>query len=495
MEKNYFLKKVLQACVLFFLIITANVFSQVGIGTVAPETSSILDVSSTTKGMLTPRMTTAQRLAITTPADGLMVYDIDLKAFHYFNSSTVVWTIVNSAATGRLKFKRIRSSDVLATVLASELAAGGTTKYLLDSNTYYEINGTITFDNPIDLNNAYLAGLDTNHDVIFRNGNLFVGSTGGSIRNVTLNVPSGNVFNISGAISQNFIFRDSVVANCANVGSITGLGLVFVSIVQFVGNINGITYNNISQLLLSNIGWFGNNQGTYEKLTGTFGLVQKQGGFSQVEGTAIGFDVSANPIISGDAVMETVVFTGATSGKYVNGYTGAGTYAGYNFNNNWNIRCAGIPIEADPFTTGSVYLDRIPTSPAGFLTDTNATYKVPGTTISTNLFRMDGATSNRLTYLGKRPRTFSVSASISFEGATGSADLLFYYVKSAVGGTPTTFITSSETFIDSNNTNIQSIAVLGTVTLANGEYVELCVRRLNGTNKSFTFRSYNMSIE
>jgi hypothetical protein len=76
---------------------------------------------------------------------------------------------------------------------------------------------------------------------------------------------------------------------------------------------------------------------------------------------------------------------------------------------------------------------------------------------------MDGATANRLVYLGKI-KTFSVSASISFEGDNGSTDLLFYFVKSAAGGTPITLITSSETFIDSNNTNIQSIAVLGTVT-------------------------------
>jgi hypothetical protein len=105
----------------------------------------------------------------------------------------------------------------------------------------------------------------------------------------------------------------------------------------------------------------------------------------------------------------------------------------------------------------------VPTSPSGTLPDTNATYKVPGTTISSNLFRMDGATANRLVYLGKIKNFFSVSASISFEGDNGSTDLLFYFVKSA-GGTPITLITSSETFIDSNNTNIQSIAVLGTVT-------------------------------
>ncbi len=496
MRKNYFSKKVLQACVLFFMIITTNVFAQVGIGTITPHASSVLDVSSTTQGMLTPRMTTVQRAAIGSPADGLMVYDTDLKSFYHYNSTLTSWNVINSGTTGRLKFKRIKSTDVLATVLATEKAAGGNTKYLLDVNTYYEINGTISFDLPIDLNNAYISGQDANEDVLVRtSGNLFDGTTGGSIRNVTIQVPGGKVFNLSGAATQSLIIRDTVIAGSQSVGSITGFGLVFVSIVQYVGNATGIVYDNISKLLISNAAWFSNNGGTYEKLQGTFGLVQKQGGFTEVSGTAIGFDVSSNPTITGDAVMELVVFTGAVSGAgaYVKPYT-SGSYTGYNFNNGWSVRCAGIPNEGDSFATGNLYLNRALTSPTIQLADTGSAYKIPGTTISTNLFRMNGSTSNRLVYSGKKARTFTATATVSFEGGSGATDVLFYFVKFSSTGVPT-FITSSETFIDSNTANVQSFSVSGTITLANGEYVELYAQRLNGTNKTFTFRSYNMSIK
>ncbi|MDX2289866.1 MAG: tail fiber domain-containing protein [Hyphomicrobiaceae bacterium] len=49
----------------------------VGIGTTSPDASALLDVSSTTKGFLPPRMTTVEVTAVVTPADGLIVYDTD----------------------------------------------------------------------------------------------------------------------------------------------------------------------------------------------------------------------------------------------------------------------------------------------------------------------------------------------------------------------------------------------------------------------------------
>lgn len=48
--------------------------AQVGIGTSSPNASAALDITSTTQGLLPPRMTAAQRNAIATPAQGLMVY-------------------------------------------------------------------------------------------------------------------------------------------------------------------------------------------------------------------------------------------------------------------------------------------------------------------------------------------------------------------------------------------------------------------------------------
>ncbi len=59
-----------------------------GIGTTSPDASAALDVSSTDKGFLMPRMTTAQRTAIVNPATSLTVFDTDTNTFWSFVAST-----------------------------------------------------------------------------------------------------------------------------------------------------------------------------------------------------------------------------------------------------------------------------------------------------------------------------------------------------------------------------------------------------------------------
>ncbi|MFC2086416.1 FISUMP domain-containing protein [Bacteroidota bacterium] len=51
------------------------------------ESSAMLDVKSTSKGMLVPRMDSLQRIGISEPANGLLVYDTDANAFYYFNGT------------------------------------------------------------------------------------------------------------------------------------------------------------------------------------------------------------------------------------------------------------------------------------------------------------------------------------------------------------------------------------------------------------------------
>lgn len=480
--------------ILFLFLFSLIGNAQIGIGTVTPNASSILDVTSTTKGMLSPRMTTAQRNAITTPADGLIVYDTTLKSLYYFSSGSSTWLPLVSGASERTNFKLIKSTDVLATVLASELAAGGGAKYLLDSNTYYEINGNVVFNFPIDLNNAYVSGLDSGNDFITRtSGNIFEGATGGNIRYLTIIAAGGDVFNLSGAASQNLIFRDCIVANSSAVGTISGFGLVFCSIVNFTGNTNGITYNNIALLLLSNMAWFSNNLGTYEKITGTFTLIQKQGGFSQVNGTAIGFDVSGNPVITGDAVLESVVFTGTNTAGYVKPYTTGVLFTGYNFNNSWNVRSPGIPTETDGSATGDFAMDYPVGNGIGVsFNNSNPSdiVKVSGVSVNSNLFRFStDATTNRLKYLGKKKRIFQINGSISFQVPSIGIYIIYIAKNGSV---------LSQYKIYGRTAAANDIIVLplnATTELLTNDYIEVFAQRFSGsTNNSGNIVVPNMTI-
>jgi hypothetical protein len=72
----------------------ANLFwddtnNRLGIGANSPNSSAILDVSSTSKGVLIPRMTSTQRNSIASPATGLLIYQTDASTgFYFYNGSS-----------------------------------------------------------------------------------------------------------------------------------------------------------------------------------------------------------------------------------------------------------------------------------------------------------------------------------------------------------------------------------------------------------------------
>ncbi|MEY4520970.1 MAG: hypothetical protein RIT10_155 [Bacteroidota bacterium] len=85
---------------LFLIFFYANtLLSQVGIGTNTPAPSAQLDVSSTERGFLPPRMTAAQRDLIATPATGLLIFQTDNTAgYYYYNGSAWVALAVASSS-------------------------------------------------------------------------------------------------------------------------------------------------------------------------------------------------------------------------------------------------------------------------------------------------------------------------------------------------------------------------------------------------------------
>ena len=72
---------------LFWGILTAELYGQIGIGTSTPASSAQMDVTSTSKGVLFPRMTNTQMLAISSPATGLQIFNTSANCLYTYNGT------------------------------------------------------------------------------------------------------------------------------------------------------------------------------------------------------------------------------------------------------------------------------------------------------------------------------------------------------------------------------------------------------------------------
>lgn len=83
-------------CIVLLIIFSTKTFCQLGINATgsAPAANAMLDVASTNKGLLIPRITTANRTAIS--GEGLVVFDTDTKTFWFHNGTVWVNNWVNS---------------------------------------------------------------------------------------------------------------------------------------------------------------------------------------------------------------------------------------------------------------------------------------------------------------------------------------------------------------------------------------------------------------
>lgn len=71
---------------IIFILFSSNlIVAQVGIGTTTPHSSSILDVNSSEKGILLPTLSTMQRDAIPSPANGLLIFNSTTTSYNYYD--------------------------------------------------------------------------------------------------------------------------------------------------------------------------------------------------------------------------------------------------------------------------------------------------------------------------------------------------------------------------------------------------------------------------
>ena len=185
------------------------------------DASAILDVTSTAKGMLVPRMNKTQKNAITTPANGLMVYQTapDSIGFHYYDLPNTRWVYINASgfATDTTAWKLTGNSNATA---ANFL---GTTN---DSALRFRIRNTASGiidsaseNTALGYKNLQIisAGIGSNTAIGFMSGkNLSSGA-----RNTLI---GRNVLSRTGASQQNIGIGDSAISQAISVGNLIGIG-------------------------------------------------------------------------------------------------------------------------------------------------------------------------------------------------------------------------------------------------------------------------------
>ncbi|MCI2228271.1 fibrobacter succinogenes major paralogous domain-containing protein [Polaribacter sp. MSW13] len=144
------MKKILLSAA--FIAVSFTMTAQVGIGTTTVETSAALEIKASDKALLLPRV--ANTLAITTPVDGMIVYDISTSCVRFYDKGN--WSPCLSPA----------AAGASATIVLAQIGAEGD-----DPNTVPSI---VTIDqlNQLGLNNvvvaneaAYQAYIDANPDM------------------------------------------------------------------------------------------------------------------------------------------------------------------------------------------------------------------------------------------------------------------------------------------------------------------------------------------
>jgi len=115
-----------------FTTFTATAQNNVGIGTSAPDASAALEIESTTQGLLPPRLNGLQIINITSPAEGLMVYNTTDKKLNVFNG--VNWEdMTGSSVTFYVPvYLRLNGETPLA-IYNSLVTGGSTSSAALDS--------------------------------------------------------------------------------------------------------------------------------------------------------------------------------------------------------------------------------------------------------------------------------------------------------------------------------------------------------------------------
>jgi hypothetical protein len=213
----------------FFIGISGISNAQMGINNQNPHESSLMDMYSSSKGILTPRMTTQKRDSIVLPAQGLLIYNTTSSIFNYYDSE---WKDFSD------DYKSVSATNSISTTSLSDEVVSGMTlspdagTYSVNFNSQYSNTATIYYSistgqfitDLADLSNRLdnIATTNSTHNFNFGGGETLY--PGKYLVNGEIAVGGNLILNAGGNADAVFIFKSVGALNLAAGSSIILVG-------------------------------------------------------------------------------------------------------------------------------------------------------------------------------------------------------------------------------------------------------------------------------
>lgn len=263
--------KILKLSILACLI--ANISqAQVAINTdnSSPNGSAMLDIKSTSRGLLIPRLTSTQKAAIASPVDGLTVYDTDTKTFWYYKGGTGWTEIQNSGGGGSLTLPYVTSQNNAGTLFSIANDGDGTSIEGVNNTTTSSIaavRGIVSSTAPGGFSTA-LRGVNNG------TGGLGIGVWGSQ---------AGSGWGVYGVTPNGLGVYGNASANGTGVyaNSNSGIGLTAtsvngvpatISVFNNSNNSNVLNVNSVGNGTVVNVSTTGTGKGVYSSTGSGFGI-------------------------------------------------------------------------------------------------------------------------------------------------------------------------------------------------------------------------------
>ncbi len=469
--KNYLLLTLF--CVLATLVSAQNIaINATGAG---PDTSSMLDISSTKYGLLIPRMTTAQRDSILLPANALQLYNTTTKALNIYNNSR--WEAIPSTRA---------TTNIVNVSALSDLPTPVGSAITLDATKMYIFSGIVDISpNYLSLNGAGLRGMDPAKD------GLMSSVSGGILRSTGVSVFITDLAVIPlSASTKAYDFTDATGTKFCNI--FAGSSVVEIGIPSLgVGQISGFKAITLKQ------NYWNCTDGL--KITGTLGKFCASLCFFTGISAGSGIEFLAASVIDDvDLANNYFIYTGQTGVKVNSGalidrgrmttnmFRGVTTYVtGFDsYTPGWQmISNTGIPN-----SRALAFLYMTANSTATSLPASNTFYKIAGTTTTINAKKFS-ATSNRITYTDKTDIVGKVFVVIGAKAPASNSDFSIVIAKNGVViATPLASMAAA-----TNNQSFQ-ISFITELDLTTNDYVEVFIKSNNNNTNTITVEEMQFRI-